>query len=203
MKIMKKNVNTNGFIHLQPSSSLTFDSIFNRHLLSLPPKPTLDPLCTVKVYPKSNTGDEPAHASSETTKQLIKTFVDLKGTNIGIKTMKSINRNGVSIMCRNQDEAKDLAEAIRAKASTNLDIKTPQKRNPSLSMLLQGVGYSLQDLKEDILKKNDLPGEAESINLVGLTKTDGGNTIIVMVVSPSTYKALAANNFRCMLDGHE
>ncbi|KAI2796131.1 hypothetical protein BLOT_016052 [Blomia tropicalis] len=109
--------------------------------------------------------------------------------------MKSINRNGVSIMCRNQDEAKNLAEAIRAKANTNQDIKTPQKRNPSLSMLLQSVDYSLQDLRENILKKKDLPDGTESINLVGLTKTDRGNTIIIMFVSPSTYKALAANNF--------
>ena len=72
----------------------------------------------------------------------------------------------MSILCRTQTEAKALAEVIRVKAKTQLDIKTPQKRNPTLSMLLQGKDYVLEDLREDILIKNNIPG-ADSINLVG------------------------------------
>src|SRR5699024_9181084 len=96
-----------------------------------PPKPTLDPLCTVKVYPKSTGESDSAITSAETTKQIVK-CVDLKGKKIGIKNIKSINNNGVSILCRTQTEAKALAEAIRAKANTQLNIKTPQKRNPTM-----------------------------------------------------------------------
>ena len=83
-----------------------------------------------------------------------------------------------------------------AKAKTKLDIKTPQKRNPTLSMLLQGKDYVKEDLKEDILLKNNIPEGADSIDLVGLRETDNGNTVVVMVVSPATYKALAANDFK-------
>ena len=160
-----------------------------------PPKPTLDPLCTVKVYPKSTSEPNSAITSAETTKQVIK-CIDLKGKNIGIKNMKSINKNGVSILCRTQTEAQALAEVIRAKAKTNLDIKTPQKRNPTLSMLLQGKDYVLEDLREDILLKNNIPEGADSLNLVGKRETDNGNTVVVMIVSPATYKFLVANDFR-------
>ena len=159
-----------------------------------PPKATLDPLCTVKVYPKATTC-EPAITSAETTKQIVQ-CIDLKGKNIGIKNIKSINNNGVSILCRTQNEAKTLAEVIRAKVDSQVDIKTHTKRNPTLTMLLQGKDHVLGDLKEDILLKNNIPGGADSIDLVNLRGTDNGNTVVVMVVSPETYKALAANDFK-------
>ena len=56
---------------------------------ALPPKPALDPLCTVKVYPKETTGkSSSAITSAETTKQIVQ-CIDLKGKNIGIKNIKS------------------------------------------------------------------------------------------------------------------
>ena len=63
-------------------------------------------------------------------------------------------------------------------------------------MHLQGKDYVKEDLKEDILLKNNIPEGADSIDLVGLRESDNGNTVVVMVVSPATYKALAANDFR-------
>ena len=163
---------------------------------ALPPKPALDPLCTVKVYPKETTGkSSSAITSAETTKQIVQ-CIDLKGKNIGIKNIKSINNNGVSILCRTQTEANTLAEVIRAKGNSQINIKTHTKRNPTLTMLLQGKDHVLDDLKEDILLKNNIPDGADSINLVNLRETDNGNTVVVMVVSPQTYKALAANDFK-------
>ena len=164
---------------------------------SVPPsKAALNPLCTVKVYPKVTTGEpKSAITSAETTKQIVQ-CIDLKGKNIGIQHIKSINNNGVSILCRTQNEAKTLAEVIRAKVDSQVNIKTHTKRNPTLTMLLQGKDYVLGDLKEDILLKNNIPEGADSINLVNLRETDNGNTVVVMVVSPETYKALVANDFK-------
>ena len=161
-----------------------------------PPKPSFDPLCTVKVFPKpSPDASVSPITSAETTKQMVQSL-DLKGKKIGIKNIKSINRNGVSILCRNQSEAKTLAETIRAKVNTTLEVKTPQKRNPTMSMLLRGKDYNLDDLKKDILLKNNIPDDADSINLVHKRETDNGNTVVVMIVSPATHKVLAADDFK-------
>ena len=63
-------------------------------------------------------------------------------------------------------------------------------------MLLQGKDYVLEDIREDILLKNNIPEGADSINLVGKRETGNGNTVVVMIVSPATYKFLVANDFR-------
>ena len=182
--------------HTARSADTNNKQTYSAVAASSPPKPTFDPLCTIKVFPKrpSDTSVSPI-TSAETTKQMVQSL-DLKGKKVGIKNIKSINRNGVSILCRSQSEAKILAETIRAKVPTNLEVKTPQKRNPAMTMLLNGKDYNLEDLKQDILLKNNIPDDADSINLVHKRETDNGNTVVVMVVSPVTYKALAANDFK-------
>ena len=156
-------------------------------------KPNIDPLCTLRVYPKSAPGaSESSLKSPEATKQLLQRL-DLKGKKIGIKHIKSIGGNGVSVLCRDQSDVQILSEAIKANQDENLEVKLQTKRNPTMTMLLKGKDHDMVDIKEDIISKNEFIGDADVFQIKHNYSTKNGNTIVVIEVTPKTYQAIARN----------
>src|SRR5699024_4490207 len=94
-------------------------------------------------------GTEP---SSETTKAMLKT-VQLKGLNVGVNGVKFISKGGLAVECRSKDEVSVLSLAIK-NASLDVDIKETKKSNPTFTMWLPGKDYDLDDLRQEIINKN-------------------------------------------------
>ena len=150
----------------------------------------------VRVYPS-----EPGTiASSEATKEVLKQ-VDIKDLNIGIKSMKSISKEGVVIECRNRLEACELRDAITdSSCGRRLKAELPEKQAPTCTMFLQGVDHNLDDIRKDMYTKNPnlFSGEYDA-EFAHHWKTPNGNTIVVVTLLSSVYHRLAAQNFRIFL----
>ena len=163
---------------------------------SNPVKPPIQSKHVIRVYPKAATDSQSGspRASSETTKQILFKKVPLKGLNVGVR-VKSTNRGGVVVECRNKEEMSAISKAIND-ADTDLTVKESKKVNPTFTMLLPGVDYDLDEVKEDILTKNAfLPKEPDALKLVHKWNTKNGNTVVVIEVSPPTYQILAKHEF--------
>lgn len=158
-------------------------------------KQNFDPLCTLRVFPKVQTDSSKQSVESpEATKQLLQNL-DLKNKNIGIKHVKSIGGNGVSILCRDRSEVEILSKEIMAKHEQDLCVKTLTKRDPTLTMLLRGKDHVQEEVKSDLVAKNDYL-DIDDIKIVRTRETNNGNTIVIMQVTPSAFKAISDNEFK-------
>ena len=145
----------------------------------------------VRVYP-SEAGSS---ASSEATKELLKQ-VDIKGLNIGVKSLKSISKQGVAVECRNAQEARQLTQVIADSPSgSHLKAEVPKRQLPMFTAWLRGVDYNIDDLSDDIYAKNEyLP--QRSLNVLQQWKTPNGNTIVELDLSPAAYRLVAERDFK-------
>src|SRR5699024_2117103 len=116
------------FIRLSPPRAL---------VASKSPKPKVDLSCTLRVFPKTSDTENAKLKSSNATKELLM-GLKLTGVNIGVKAIKTIGNNGVSVLCRDQSEVNKLKDAIKAQCDSDLEANTPKKRNPTFSILLPG-----------------------------------------------------------------
>jgi len=162
---------------------------------------TFDPLCTVQVAPK-NPNDL---LSSEATKQFLK-LVDITSCGARIEHMKSIKNHGVSVLCRSRKDAEALKGALaKEKSCKALDVKVPERKNPTLSMLLPGRDYDDKGkLMENIftLNRKELFGSdcsedsQEPLKWVHSIATKNGNTIVILEATPRGYQRLVSANFK-------
>ncbi|KAI2804023.1 hypothetical protein BLOT_008164 [Blomia tropicalis] len=151
-------------------------------------KPTVDPLSTVRVFPKRVPG-EVRNVSSQATKQIVQSL-NLGNVKVGVNSVKPIHGGGVSILCRSPDEAKCLGQAI-SDCNQQLEVNSPKMKNPTFSMWLQGVEHDKADLEEDIIARNDFPDkDPNSIKIVHTSQTGNGNTIAILETSPKNYRMI-------------
>jgi hypothetical protein len=155
-------------------------------------EPKIDPKCIIKVFPKRDESGFQQLKSSEATKQYVKEKV--KKGNFAIKSVKTITGNGISILCRSKEEAKELHNQLTEECR-ELVSKQPQLRDPRFSFFLPGVDYDIVDIKEEIVKKNPTIREND-IELTNLTKTKNGNTIAYVNTKPDAYRVIKEYGFR-------
>lgn len=173
----------------------TADRLYSAVVANQIPKPKVDILCTVQVFPKVDPVSGEAQLNGyEATKQLLKQ-VQLKGSKVGIKHMKPIKGSGLSLLCRTRDEAKVLTEILKNQQKDTLQVKAPVKRNPTFTFLINGRDVNLVELKSDLSEQNEILNDPESFGLVHSYSTTRGNTIVVMEVSSGVYKSLCADGF--------
>lgn len=153
----------------------------------------IDPHCIVKIYPKRLNDGSMNLLSSEATKQYVKN-IKIK-SNCAVKNVKSIPGSGVSILCRSKEEATDLKTQLVTDESENLFIKQPMIRNPRFSMLLPGVEYTLDAVRDELLSRNQAL-EKDSFELTNMIKTKNGNTILYMNAKPNAYRLIRAQKNR-------
>src|SRR5699024_46722 len=127
-------------------------------------------------------------ASPEATKRLLQS-IDLKNKNIGVKNIKSIRGNAVSILCRDQRDVEALSQVIKDQHADKLNIKTLSKRHPTLTMLHQGRGDTMPDVQEDLLSSHDCLSTT-IFNVVHTYETKNGNTVYVLRVIPDDFQAI-------------
>ena len=165
-------------------------------------KPTTPPLVApiktkhvLRVFPKQS-GDSQSdqQVSSESTKQILMTKVPLKGLNVGAR-VKRVSRGGVLVECRSDDEVRALSNAIQ-EANAGLEVKESKKVNPTFTMLLTGKDHDLDEVRKDILEKNEfLPKDPNHFKFVHDWSTKGGNTVVTLEVSPAAYHGIASQGF--------
>lgn len=150
-----------------------------------------DPLCTLHVFPKATDTGESGLASSKATKELLHQL-NLTNVKVGIKGMKQIRNKGVSILCRSRDEAQVLQTAIETQRGADVQATIPKKKNPTFSMLLSGTGHDVEEIKSDIIERNDhLAGiNSEDLKAVHSFFTKANNTVIIWEVSPAAYRSI-------------
>jgi hypothetical protein len=143
----------------------------------------------VRIFPKSNESLK----SSEATKKMLMTTVDVKGTNLGVQNIWPTGGNGVSVECRTAAEV----EQLTAKLCSHNDLKAtvPRKSNPAFTLLWPGLDVDLESIPNDIKSKNQfVPTDEDAVKVVHSRTTKGNNTIVVLEVSPRAYQAIVANN---------
>ena len=150
----------------------------------------------VRVYP-SEVGSS---ASSEATKELLKQ-VNIKDLNIGVKSIKSISKQGVAVECRSAEEARQLTQVIvDSPSGSRLRANVPKRQLPMFTAWLRGVDYNTNDLEDDIYVKNEFlleeRSESRGVNVIGQRKTPKGNTIIELNLSPAAYRLVAERDFK-------
>lgn len=150
----------------------------------------LDTIHSLQIYPKSSD-----IKSSEATKQVIN-FIDLKNVNVGIKSVKPIKKAGISVRCRTESEVKILAEEL--KKNKDFEIKTPRKKFPVFSFLLAGVDHNIEEIEEELVKKNNMPPDS-TLKTVHHFKTRNGNTVIKIEASPSAYHFIVKQNYKLFI----
>ena len=155
-------------------------------------KPVIDPYCTMRVFPKN----PEELLSSEATKAYLNTL-SLKGENIGIKHLKSIKGNGVSVLCRSEKEV----EALYNKFQTDRHCKAEfvKMKLPVMSILLRGKDWNKKELEDDINGRNDFPKD-QSVTVVKLYHTAQDNTIAILEPEPGAYKVIVENGSKLYVE---
>lgn len=157
-----------------------------------------DPLSTLQVFPNLiPETNEPCLKSPRATQEFV-SRIKTKGKKVGIVKIKDIHSNGVSILCRNREEVQILKEIIDNEQKDKLRTNIPVKRNPTFTMLLTGKGYSLEEVQEDLIVKNDelTDNDPTGVKLVHKSETRNGNTIISMQVTGKVYQQLRNSDFK-------
>ena len=160
-------------------------------------KPSFDPLCVLQVFPKQPPDSPDCQLkSAQATKQLLE-CLDLKGKKVGIKHIKTVGGNGVSVLCRDRGDVDVLTKVIDDQKGDVLKTKTIEKRKPAVTMLLRGRDWDMKELEADILAKNDFlvvdEDDDSSIRIASNYPTAHGNTIVVMEVVGRAFKAIVEN----------
>ena len=146
----------------------------------------------LRVFPKQ-TSESPV--TSQATKQMVMQ-VSLKGLKVRVNSIKTMAKGGVTVELNNKEEVKALSDAI--KKADNFEVKEPKKVNPTFTILLPGKDHNLDDIREDILTKNEfIPDTPDSVKIVPRQWfTKNGNTIVILEVAPSVYQQIAEHDFR-------
>lgn len=162
--------------------------------------PQVDPRRTLQVFPRKPTADSPNPlCSSQATMQLLK-CVNLSGLNVGIRSMKPIPINGVSVQCRNEDEVRVLGDAIRSDHPNTLSVRTPTRKKPTFSLFLPGTDHDPSSLHQEICDKNPGVLEKEDFSVVHVSRTKNGNSIAFLEVSGPAYRRIMEHDCRVYVD---
>ena len=132
--------------------------------------------------------------SSEATKQLLKSSIDLSKNNIGIVKVKTIGKNGVQVLCRSKAEAENLSSIITEK-NTVLQSSIPTKKYPVISFVVhendfgEDIDEKHVDLTNDIITKNNI-ADVNHIKILHTKKTNKGGCIVILETHPTVFKQL-------------
>lgn len=148
---------------------------------------------TINVYPKSDDSDG-QRITSNATRQLLKQ-VDITGLKVGVKAITNTAKGGVVVECRNKEEIDIISRAVQ-QADVGLDTKEHQKLNPRFSILLDGTGHDIAEIKADIIAKNDFfNSNPKAIEIVHHFTTRNNNTVMIVEVDGHYYQSLKQQRF--------
>ena len=188
----------NAILNVQSQSQSYRNAAMTRTPVILPERnlpnksQNFDPKSVIKIFPKRpKAGEVMKLKSSEATKQHVKNKTN--NGDCGVRGIKSISGNGISILCRSEKDAATLKSQLAE--DTDLFIKEIKTKDPKFSMLLPGIDHTLEDIKAEILKKNTSLTE-DSFTLTGQRTTPKSNTIVYMSATPTAYKIIRENKFR-------
>ena len=134
-------------------------------------------------------------ANFQASKKFLFQTVKINNLAVGIEKVKPHKKNGVTIVCKNAKDVKIIEEQINK--STEFVAEVPTKRNPIYTFLIEGKGHVKEDVKEEVLTKNQdliprhLRNEVECLNV---TETKGGNSVAVLRVPQLVYRNIKNNN---------
>lgn len=170
---------------VQPTPGVVLQKTYSSVVAST--KPVIDTRRILNVVPSTK-------QPPETTKQIVRMLV--KGKRVRIDHMRTTAK-GISVLCCDQSDVTILDAAIKANRAMNLTTKLVQKKNPTLTMFLQGKDHDdLRELTDDIIDKNGSLSDEGAFKLVHSYSTKNGNTVVVMEVTPAAYQRIAEDSFR-------
>ena len=125
--------------------------------------------------------------------------INIAKTRVCVKSVKNIRGAGVSVLCESETDVNNLSKEIIQKHKDDLIITKPKKKFPAFSFFLTGVDHDFTEISEDLIAKNELPDEPNSIKIVHHYKTRNGNTIVIVEVSPNTYRHIVNKKYMLFL----
>src|SRR5690606_37508157 len=98
----------------------------------------------VRIFPKNDN----AVRSSDATRRLLTTTVDVGSAKLGVKSIRLIKNNGISVECRSAAEASALNDKLTN--HTDLSASLPSKSNPTFTFFWQGTDVDFDQILNDI-----------------------------------------------------
>ncbi|GFS37176.1 uncharacterized protein TNIN_483221, partial [Trichonephila inaurata madagascariensis] len=105
--------------------------------------------------------------TSEEVRQIIRTELNPRKIQVGVKKMRTINKNRVLVQCVTKEDKDRFLTAIKEKTNT-LQVSSPRKRNPNV--LLKNLPNEISDHEVLQLLKDQNPELEEKVQLWEETK---------------------------------
>lgn len=148
------------------------------------------------VFPRQTPDTAKQINSSETTRQLLVSTVDVSKLGVGIVKISKSKDHGITVTCRSETELGKLSSELSNHST--LTSQVPPKKAPVISVLLQGKDIPTSDIPEKLVNQNPFipKQDVSQIKVLNTRFTPNGNTVVIIRLPPTSFRALADNNMR-------